>query len=253
MRQIPTAAIYSTGTVSVSAAGVVTVAGGGVFTSAMVGRFMKVYYDDSFFEIAFYSAPNVTLRSWPGDIVAAQTYSIFQTIYTVDPLFGQVFDVTYQTPLIKRSQSYFNKIDPSRTGTSTTPIFWAFAGLNSVGSIQIEIYPVPTSVISLRVDGKLKASTLGDSDIPYLPEDLIEALALINCYRQKELQDPKAGWAERAASQIDPENPSGYPALLNMYFDEDYELDARTQRVRDVTEEPLIPSDDNFALSHDVE
>jgi hypothetical protein len=249
VRSTPTVIPYSTGTVSVAADGVVTGVGT-TFTSAMVGRWMRVYYDDCIFEIQTYSSStSLTLRDWTGEVVAAGTsYSIFKTIYNADSLFGELHDVIYQIPLKKRSQLYFNELDPGRTSTGSSPTDWAFAGVTSAGVIQFEIWPVPTSVISLRMDGKIKASTLGDSDTPYLPEDLIEAKALITCYELKELQQPGVGWAKKKSDQI-----VIYGDLLQIYREEDYRLQAFPDRVKDVQGEPGYPQDDNFALSHDVE
>lgn len=247
-RQIYTVGLYSTGTVRVDASGVVTGVGT-AFTSAMVGRFMKVSYGDAFFEISSFINPlEVTLKDWPGEVVAAGTsFSIFKSLYSVDPSFGILFDVVYQVSLTKKSQSYFNKIDPARTSTSSSPLFWAYAGKAGNGSIQIEIYPPVTAVIPLRVYGKIRAVTLGDSDSPKLPEPLIRAHALIDCFEMKDRQQPNQGWDKQVIKQM-----ARYSLLLTQYEDEDFQLDSHQDRVKDVSDEPLIPSDDNFALSHDI-
>ncbi len=247
-RQIYTAAIYSTGTVAVAATGIVTGVGT-TFTAAMVGRFMKVEYTDSFFEILSYSSGvSITLKDWTGEVVAAgHTYSIFKTIYSVDTTFGIVYEVAYQTSLKKKSQRSFNQIDPSRSGTGSTPTYWAYAGTTTAGVIQIEIYPIPTSIIPLRVYGKIRASTLGDSDTPYLQEDLIEAHALINCYELKDIQQPGMGWGQKATKQS-----QIYIDILERYEAEDFELDAHHDKVKDAMGEGSYPIDDTFATNHDV-
>lgn len=247
IRSTPTVIPYSTGTVAVATTGIVTGVGT-TFTAAMVGRWMRVYYSDCIFEILTYTNPTtITLRDWTGEILAAgQTYSIFKTIYPADSLFGELHDIIYQVPLKKRSQSYFNKLDPGRLSTGSSPTMWAFAGVTSAGLIQFEIYPIPTSVISLRIDGKVKASTLGDTESPYLPEDLIEARALISCYELKELAEPGVGWAKKKLDQL-----TIYADLLMMYEEEDYRLQAFSDKVKDVSEGSSF--DDNFALSHDVD
>ena len=249
-RQIYTIAPYSTGTVAVSTAGVVTPAVG-VFSSAMVGRFMKVYYADSFFEIETYTAigGTLTLKDWPGVAVAGGTaYSIFKTIYTVDSSFKLVWDVVHQISLKKKSQSYFNKIDPGRTSTSSSPTAWALAGLSSTGVVQIEIYPIPSTVVPLRVYGKVGFSTLGDTDLAKLPEDLIEAQALLSCYRLKDLKEPGQGWEEKIKLQAE-----FYGTMLSDYEEEDYQLGEHSDRVKDTMGEVGYPTDDNFSLSHDMD
>jgi len=326
-RQIYTVIPYSTGTVSITPAGVVT-GYGTTFTSAMAGRHMKVYYDDSFFEIESYaSATSITLKDWTGEAIPAgtdctaeaddetftsvahglvntdrvyilattlptglsssilyyvisattdtfqvsltsggaavtfttdgtavrwiqtlETYSIFKIIYTLDSTFKQIWDVVYQIPLKKKSQDYFNKLDPGRTSTASSPIAWALAPMSSTGVTQIEIYPIPTQVVPLRVYGKLGFVTLGDSDAAKLPEDLIEAHTLLTCYRLKELKEPKQGWEEKLGIQAE-----FYKGMLADYEDDDYQLGEHPDRVKDSMGESAFPGDDNFALSHDIE
>jgi len=249
IRSITTVAPYTTGTVSVAADGTVTGVGT-TFTSSMVGAFMRVYYGDSFFEIATYTSETViVLRNWTGQVVSAGTsYTIFRTIYSTDSLFGIVYNLNYQTRLKKRSQAIFNRIDPGRLITGSSPISWAYAGQSSTGVIQVEVYPVPSTVISIRVHGKVKASTLGESDSPILPEDLVEAFALLKCYQIKAIQQPKQGWEQRAEEQ-----KIFYADLLDTYEAEDRELDDHESKVKDAAGESEWPTDDTFAASHDVE
>jgi hypothetical protein len=248
-RVFTTVAPYSTGVVSVAANGTVTGVGT-TFTAAMVGRQMRVEYTDAFFEVATYASPTeITLTDWTGATVAVgHTFSIFQTIYSVNTLFGLVFDVIYQVPLQKKSQSYFNKLDPPRSSTGSSPVYWAYAGTTSAGVIQIELYPVPTVVIPLRIEGKRRTSTLGDSESPYLPEALVEAHAQIDCYRMKEIQDPKGGWEVRRDA-----HQKIFQGLYESFEDEDYQIDAHHDKVKDTMGGVGYPSDDNFQLSHDVD
>ena len=248
-RQIYTVAPYSTGTVAVAADGIVTGVST-VFTVGMVGRQMKVYYSDSFFEIqSFSSATSITLKDWPGTVVAAgTTFSIFKVIYPVDPTFKLVWDVVYQIPLKKKSQSYFNKIDPGRASTGSSPTSWALAEMSLTGAVQIEIYPIPTDVITLRVYGKMGGLALADGDTAKLPEDLIESLTLIDCYRLKNLKEPGQGWDEAESKQV-----QRYAVALADFEEEDFQLGEHNERVKDMMEELAFPSDDNFNLSHDTE
>lgn len=247
--QIFTSAIYSTGTVSVATDGTVTGIGT-AFTTLMVGRFMKVYYTDSFFEIESYiNATTIKLKGWSGEVVAAgQTFSIFKTIYTVDPSYKLVWDVIHQISLKKKSQAYFNKIDPARTSTSSSPVGWALAGVASNGAIMIEIYPATTGVVPLRIYGKVGGTTLADDEMPKLPEDLIEEQALLTCYRLLDLKTPGQGWADKIALQAEI-----YKESLADFEEEDFQLGSHSDRVKDVMGEVGFPTDDNFALSHDVD
>lgn len=326
-RQIYTVAPYATGKVFIDAAGIVTGIGT-TFTADMVGRHMKVYYGDSFFEIQTYTSPtSITLKDWPGEAIptvtacvannAADTFtsvahgltsggrvyilaatlptgissaiqyyvlkvdvdtfqvsltlggsavtfttdgtlvkwaqtleafSIFKIIYIMDSSFKLIWDVVYQIPLKKKSQAYFNKIDPTRTSTASSPISWALAGLSSAGLVQIEIYPVPSQLVPLRVYGKMGFSTLADGDTPKLPEDLIEAHALMDCFRIKDLKEPGQGWDQKEVTQR-----QRYAESLADFEEEDYQLGEHSDRVKDRMGEVGFPQDDNFALSHDVE
>jgi len=249
--QIYTVVPYSTGTVTIDSTGMVTPGGAAVFDSTMVGRFMKVYYDDAIFEIVTYTPAGgtLTLRGWPGATLAvATTFEIIKTIYELDAALGIVFDITQQVQLKKKSQDYFNRIDPARATTGSTPYFWAYAGINSTNGIKIEIYPVPTTVVMLRVYGKFSVPTLAEGDVPKLPEELIKAHALLACYELKDVQQPDQGWGKKLQVQA-----QRYANLLEMYQDEDHRLEAHRDRVKDVMAEPIYPLDDSFGVSHDVD
>ncbi len=190
-----------------------------------------------------FSTDGTTVR-WAQALAA---YSIFKTIYTLDTSFKQVFDLEYQITLKKKSQSYFNKIDPARLSTGSSPVSWAYAGMASTGAIQVEIYPVPTSVIPIRVYGKTGAATLADSDSAKLPEDLVEAHALLTCYRLKDVKEPGQGWAEKMSTQA-----QFYAELLSTFEEEDFQLADYSNKVKDTMGEVGFPTDDNFATNHDV-
>jgi hypothetical protein len=248
--QVPTVAPYGTGTVLVSSGGVVTLTGG-VFTAAMVGRQMRLAsFADSYFQIATVTPPSsLTLTNWIGETISsAITYNIFQVLYTTAVPLKLIYDVVFQTNLVKKSQTYFNKIDPSRITTSSTPMWWAYAGVGANDAIVIEIYPVPAQVVGLRIYGKVRASTLADTDVPLLPEDLIEARALIDCYAILDRMQPKMGWDVKGEKQM----TINYPETLERARNEDFELGWHPDKVKDRFTETDFPEDDNFALSHDV-
>lgn len=250
-QNLTTVAPYSTGTVAITTAGVVTITTG-TFTSSMVGSFMRVYYDDPFFEIASYDAGTgkVTLSNWTGVAVSSgESFEIFKHIYTLDTAFGQLYDVAYQTSLKKKSQHFFDQLDPARTGQSDSPVYWAFAGVSSTtNALKIEVYPVPSSVVSLSLYGKQAYATLTSSSVLLLPEPLIEAAALVDCFRILESLKPGQGWEKRVAAQT-----GIYAELLSAYEDEDYELGQIQEKVQDTMFGGYYPLDDTFATEHDVD
>ena len=256
-RQITTVAPYSTGTITVTAAGVVTGTTltlplvSAAFTATMVGRQLRVSaYQDSFFEILTVTPPStLTLRNWTGETLATPlTYTIFSSIYTVDVAMRVLFDVAYQTSLDKKSQDFFNRRDPERS-TTGSPVWWAYAGFNPLGYPLIEVYPVPDQVYPLRIYGKAGVVALVDTDTPYLSEDLLEAHALMSCYRIKQSMEPKAGWETRITTQV-----TFYSDLLTAARDEDYQLGAHRDKVKDYMDNAeFSPESDSFWAAHDVE
>lgn len=245
-RNFHTIAPYTTGTISVDALGVVTGVGT-AFTSAMEGRWMRVYYDNSLFAIDTVTSPTeLDLTDWPGDILSAQTYSILTNIYDIPSPINLIFDVAYQLSMPKKSQSYFNTIDPARY-TTGQPVYWADAGINQVTRLpMIELFPIPDQVYPIRIYGKVRSQTLGDADVPFLPEDLIEAHALMACFRLASTLNPKMGWEQRLAEQTE-----WYKQVLDDARDEDYIKGSHADRVKD-TQGEGFPMDDTFAVSHDV-
>jgi hypothetical protein len=248
-RQISTVAPYSTGHITITSGGIVT--GSGVtFTSAFVGRQLRCYYSDSFFEIlSVPSSSTLTLRGWPGDTLSTpQLYTIFSNIYSVDTSMKVLFDVAYQTSLDKKSQDFFNRRDPERS-TTGSPVWWAYAGFNPLGYPLIEVYPVPDQVYPLRIYGKVSASTLANTDTPYLSEDLIEAHALISCFRIKQTMEPKSGWEQRLVVHAEV-----YKTLFESARDEDFQLGSHRTKVKDYMDNlDLYPASDSFWTQHDVE
>jgi len=237
---------YSTGTVTITADGTVTPGGGAIFDPSFVGRHMRVHYSDSIFEIASYFAPNIVLRDWTGLVLtAATTYSTFKIIYSLSSDFKLLFDIAYNVSLIKKSQWFFNKADPART-MSGEPCYYAYAGYDSNGNLQVEVYPVPDNTYPLRGYGKRKVTPLLVTTSPILPEDLVENHALLQCYRLKATLEPKVGWEQRVSEQV-----MVYQTILDATKDEDYQLASREDRVKDKMGGETAPVSDTFWASHD--
>lgn len=249
-RQIYTIPPYSTGTVTIDSLGVVTGVGTS-FTSDMVGRWFRIAdYADSCFEILSYTdVSTITLRSWTGETIStATTFSIFKTIYTLDTAMRIVDDVVYQSSLTKKGQDFINRQDPTRI-TTGSPTWWAYDSYNTGGYPNIEIYPVPDAVYPLRVYGVLGTVVLGESDTPYLDEDLIEAKALLDCYRVKSRLEPGKGWEDMYTIQR-----TVYQEMMAIAQDEDYRLGSHRDKVKDYMDNADdYPHSNTFITQHDVE
>ena len=249
--QINTVPLYATGTITIDATGAVTGTGTN-FTSSMIGRHLRFQYSDSIFEIVSVAdQTHLTVDDWTGLVVTtAAKYTIMKIIYSLDPSVGVIFSVNYDTALTKKSQSYFNRFDPARWTTGTAE-WWAYAGVDPLtGGHRIEIYPVPYETEPLRIYGKKRAIPLSDTTPVYslLNEDLLEAYALVLCYRIMESKNPKQGWAEQLANHM-----PFYSALLDEAWAEDFELGAHMDRVRDQMSESDWPQSNDFWAAHDIE
>ena len=245
---IYTVAPYGTGTVTVASDGTVT-GDGTTFSTAMEGRWMRVYYEDAFFQVeTVNSGTELVVVGWPGEVVSTATkFSIFQHQYQLPSTVGQVYSVVYQTKLLKKSVNFIDRLDPSRSTTSDSPIWWAFDSVSAVGVITIQVYPVPSSVVPVQIHGKYLTPTLASATVGMLPEPLIEAHALMGCYRVFQ--------AMNRHIKLGPEIESAlfqYQSMLETFKEEDRLLDAHAEKVKDTMGEVDWPTDANFSLSHDV-
>jgi len=243
---------YSTGTINIDISGNV-IGIGTTFTPQMVGGWMTLFWSDSKFEVLTQtSATAITIGGWSQDALMNQPYTISFYIYKLPLPQIKVYDVTYQTSLPKKSQSYINQIDPSRLETGP-PLLWADAGVDIDGGTlasQIEVYPIPDQQYPLRIYGKILPSIISPTNPTtlYLPEDVIEAHALMQCFRTKASLQPKAGWEQRLSEQI-----TWYKQLLDDARFEDFTRGNAPDAVKDTMAASFAyPQSDTFAASHDI-
>ena len=251
-RNFITYAPYSTGKINVDVNGNVTGIGT-TFASWMVGGWMTLEWSDSKFEVLTYTSPtSITIGGWSQNALTNYPYTIFFYIYKLPLPQIKVYDVTYQTSLPKKSQSYINEIDPSRLETGQ-PLLWADAGLDIDGGTlasQIEVYPMPDQQYPLRVYGKILPSITSPTVPPvlYLPEDVVEAHALMQCLRAKCSIDPKGGWDVRLAEQM-----KWYAQIHDDARFEDFTRGSAPDAVKDTMAASFAyPQSDTFAASHDI-
>jgi hypothetical protein len=217
---------------------------------------MTLDWSDSKFQILTQTSPtSITIGGWSQVTLTGSEYTISFYIYKLPTPQLKVYDVTYQTSLPKKSQAYFNSIDPSRLETGQ-PLYWADAGFDIDGGTmlsQIEIYPIPDQQYPLRIYGKIYVDavlpTVSTPSQLYLPEDLIESHALRQCFRVKDSLDPKGGWMERYKIE-----DVHYKELLADAIFEDFSRANAPDAVKDTQGTSLTyPASDTFAASHDVD
>jgi len=266
VRLVATAAIYSTGLAAITTGGIVTGSGGATFVAGMAGRYMRFHYTDSLFLISTVT-PTTTLllQDWPSVAVTTpEAFTIMQLLYTVPLTVGIVSNVvSYENRLPKKNQAYFNSIDPGRT-LNGPPAYWAYGQNDSSGLTQIEIYPPSDQVYPCRVFGKLKVATLGDSDSPVLPEDLVEEHATIRCLLMKirdELGKAEGtmtgghwrGVIEAGWGAILKEHKEHYNQILTDYQLEDWAREDFPDRVKDVSTGEGMLGDDYWVARDSIE
>ncbi len=246
-RTLTTQAPYGMGNIDIDALGNIT-GYGTTFAAWMQGCWLRTVDSNTFFRILTYTSPTVlVLEDWLGIAYTTQAYTITKSVYSFAEPFT-VFDVTYNVNLAKKSQSYFNSIDPSRQVTGQ-PLFWADAGVDPTTLYpMIELFPQPDTYYPLKLYGKLSASILITSSIPILPPELLESHALRQCYRLKDRLDPGKGWDAKAKDEL-----NHYNEIFTICRQEDYERASTPDRVKDIYDVPLFPLDDTFRAAHDVD
>jgi hypothetical protein len=176
---------YSTGTVTVSNGSVAVTGSGTTWTSAMLGRQFRASSLGEFYEIASVeSATSLSLRyAYGGNTASGAAYSIFQHIYSLVSTATKIQSIVYRFPLKEANKESMDQIDAERKSTGT-PQWFIYLGKDSSGYQQVEIHPVPAAAYTLRYEFYKSVSDMVlPSDVPVIREDLVEAAALIDCYR----------------------------------------------------------------------
>jgi hypothetical protein len=177
---------YITGTVTVVSGSMAIVGVGTVWTADMVGRFMRIgSVPYTFYQIAgVTNNTHLTLvQAYGGVSGTAQTYTMFQYIYSLGPDVREIIKLTYDTALTEKTREMFDLFDPYRA-TSGTPVWWADAGIDPSGFKLIEIYPPAAGSYTLKLNYWRGLPDLkDDTDVIFLRDDLLQEAALIDLYR----------------------------------------------------------------------
>lgn len=201
------------------------------WTSALNGRYFRVRGDTEFYLLSGFSDANpdtLTLdRVYEGTTDTDGAYDIFQRFYSLASDVGQINSVNKinnAIPLIRTSQVELDNIFPARPGLGE-PEFYAPAGLDSSGNIQIELYRIPSAAKGYMYHYTQSVPTLdsGDDTIAnQVPFDVLRA-GWMSSY-----------WAWRAAL----ENPAPHSNQMRVSFEAEFEK--RLQELL-ITEMPNVP------------
>lgn len=194
----PTLAVISAGTVSVTALTPTIVQGNAAgWTGAEVGMWIKIGTDISYYRILASNAglQQLTIETnYAAPPVTASSYYIFQKTYSLAANCRRIEDMTEWFRLSEKSLQSFNRLDPQRNFTDTDPLYYCYTGLDSNGSRQIELWPIPVSVRVIRYPYTLLATPLAETGFPMLPGHLVLSGTLADAFPMaiaKESAKPK--------------------------------------------------------------
>jgi hypothetical protein len=180
-KQIPlfTSTIYATGTVSLTAGSATVTGSGTTFTAAMVGKYLQVGSRQPIRVTAYTSATSITIAAnWGEANVSGAAYSIIQLRFALPSDADRVVRLVGPLwELQRKDLTLIDAIDPYRSMTGPPLVFCEVANYGP-GSKEIEIWPIPNTADTYTLTYRVQVPVLvSDSDVPYLSEDIIAALA----------------------------------------------------------------------------
>lgn len=192
---------------------------------------------------------NGTTVTWPGDSVSGATYTIFQQWYQLGTNVEDIVSVKHQTRLREVSTEWLDWKDPSRNTTGDDPTHFARGPRERTGTsdiVRIELWPRPSSPISVNVAVKLGHTDLAPSKNPIVPSDVLCWYAAEDgCYFLfAKTKEPK--WIQ-LAQEYDKQGATAYELARA----EDSKKFGVIQAVQDINGGNGL-SETDFALDHDT-
>ena len=129
-------------------------------------------------------ANTVTLQfAWSGPTVVNTGYVVAPLYYLIEGSL-EIKSIRQQVDLVKVTQEDLNGIDPMRIAQGGDPsLNWAPAPASPDGSLQVELWPVPSQYAPYLVSYKMRAPVMVyDNDTPVIPYQCLEYLALNACF-----------------------------------------------------------------------
>lgn len=172
---LQTVAPYSDGTVTLTQGSNAVAGLGTAFTLAMSGRAFRLAPHDEIYEFTYVSPTAGTLdRAYEGASAAGSAFKLSQHVYVMPAdcrmLENTAFSGFTFGPLDRMARNQLNATSPNRI-TYGTPMLWAsYMDDNSTPPrIQVELYPVPDSVLSIPFTYVAEAPALSGTSITMLP------------------------------------------------------------------------------------
>ncbi len=177
------------GTVTLTSGSATVTGSGTAFAASDVGR--SIQFADSIFTVRTYSSAtsitlgdaNGTAVTFPGTTVAGQGYTIFTQRYSLGTGIEQIINMAYQNPITEVSEEWIDFMDSSRVATASNPYHYARTSRGSTDDVRIELYPRPSSPISVNVKIEKGHTDLSSTDNPIVPSGPVEWWAAVDaCY-----------------------------------------------------------------------
>jgi len=239
------------GTVTLTSGSATVTGSGTAFAASDVGR--TIQFADSLFQVRTYSSPtsitigdaNGTAVLYPGD-TAVSGYTIFTQRYSVGTGIEQIVEMAYQNPITEVSEEWIDFMDSSRVSTATNPYHYARTSRGTTDDVRIELYPRPSSPITINVKVELGHTDLSSTQTPIVPSGPCEWFAATDACFFLYAKTKDNSWLQLAANY---EKQAG--RALEFELNQDMKKFGTIQAVRDVGSGIGFGGTD-FALTHDI-
>lgn len=168
--------------VTVTNASATVTSAGTPWVSGDDGKQIVIAGDVTPFFIDYDSTSQITLVDGDGDTAtwAAATdtsasWRMFQTVYALPSTIDTILTLSgdFEVPELDGGVEELDAMDPDRSATGDHPAYWIYAGVDSSGNRQIEVWPTPTQNRVLRGVGLRPAPTLADGTTIDVPVPLL--------------------------------------------------------------------------------
>ena len=188
---------------------------------------------------------NGTAVLYPGANLTGQAYVIFTQYYSLGTGIEQILGVKYKTALSERSEEWLDAMDPSRQGTGD-PIYFARTSRGSSDDVRIEVYPRPSTAISINVKIQKGHTDLSGAQTPIVPSGTVERWAAVDMAYYLAAKTKDTFWLQLAAK---------YEVIADQRQEFDQNQDAKKfgviQQIQDVGGGTGLSGSD-FAIDHDT-
>jgi len=190
------------------------------FASSMVGRQIQVGADRQYYFVASFTATSSielgtgesASATWAASTASATSWRIFQTIYTIPSDADEIISLASDVPMEEGNggRVWLDSLDAERETIDDRPSYWVYAGENTSGVPEVEIWPVPNTPRLLRGQYSIKYASLASTatialNVPLLvaacTADVIHMLSLTTGPEESNLE-PMALFYERKAEEI---------------------------------------------------